>query len=262
MIQIENDRIKPMLLDILKEIDRYTRENGLRYWLISGTLLGAVRHGGFIPWDDDIDIWMPRPDYERLLKEFDHGYYKVISAHNDRNYPLDYAKVHDTRTLVVEEGGDGEWGISVDIFPLDGLPSVPEAKRMFEKTRRFRRLIANQRFTRKGRICRSNGLAKNVSVILGRMMHPFLTLNGLLLRIDRMMQKYDFDSCDYCGCLCWREITISKAMVETSYMKFEDGEFAVPKDYDSILRLIFGDYMQLPPEEQRVSNHGIKAYWK
>ncbi len=251
-----------MLLDIMKDIDRYTAENGLRYWLISGTLLGAIRHNGYIPWDDDIDIWMPRPDYERFLKEYSHPYFKVLSASNDKEYPLDYAKVHDSRTLVEEEGGDGNWGISVDIFPLDGFPTVEVGKKMFEKTRKFRRIIANQRFTRKGKVGRRNGLVKNVSVIVGKIVHPFVSLNSLLLRIDKMMNRYDFDSCEYCGCLCWRELIFTRKMVEPAKHVFEDSEFVIPQDYDSVLKIIFGDYMQLPPVEQRVSNHGVRAYWR
>ena len=88
------------MMDILADMQRFCDEKGLRYYLSYGSLLGAVRHKGFIPWDDDIDIWMPRPDFERLQAEYDHPYYKVLSAWTDKDYPLDFPKVHDIRTVV------------------------------------------------------------------------------------------------------------------------------------------------------------------
>ena len=121
------------MMDILQDMQRFCEEKGLRYYLSYGSLLGAVRHKGFIPWDDDIDIWMPRPDYERFCKEYDHPHYKVLSAWTDKDYPLDFAKVHDIRTKVVEEGGDGDWGVFVDIFILDGIHSPEEGVRMMKR---------------------------------------------------------------------------------------------------------------------------------
>ena len=133
MKEISPAEFRVHMMDILQDMQRFCDEKGLRYYLSYGSLLGAVRHKGFIPWDDDIDIWMPRPDYERFAKEYDHPYYKVLSAWTDKNYPLDFPKVHDIRTKVVEEGGDGEWGVFVDIFILDGIHSPEEGVKMMKK---------------------------------------------------------------------------------------------------------------------------------
>lgn len=251
-----------MMLDVMSDIDRYARENGIRYYLAYGTLLGAIRHNGFIPWDDDIDIWMPRPDYDRFVREYDHPVYKVICSANDKEYPLDYAKVHDPRTLIIEKGGDGDWGVNVDIFPIDGFPTPEAGSRLFSKLTLMRRLAANQRFTRKGRVRKSNGLAKNLAVIAGKILHPFISLNGILLWMDREMKRHDFDSCDYFGCLCDREIQFSKSVLGTAEHVFEGRSFKTPADFDAVLSATYGDYMQLPPEEKRHSLHGSKIYLK
>lgn len=262
MKEIDNSQIKPMLLDIMADVDKFCSSNNIRYYLISGTLLGSIRHDGFIPWDDDIDIWMPRPDYDRFLKEYTHPYYKVISSSTDKAYPLDYAKVHDDRTIIKERGGDGNWGISIDIFPLDGFPTEKAGRALFEKTKRLRRLVANQRFTRKGTIQASNGMVKNISIAVGRIVHPFISFNKLMLKMDRLMKSYDYESSPYCSCLCWRCLIFSKKMLGNKTHRFENKEFRIPEDYDSVLKIIFGDYMTLPPEEKRTSLHGTVAYWK
>ena len=95
--QLTPAEVKATMVDILSDIHHWCETNGTRYYLAFGTLLGAVRHQGFIPWDDDIDIWMPRPDYDRFLKEYRHDHFKAVWAGNTPDYPLDFAKVHDTR---------------------------------------------------------------------------------------------------------------------------------------------------------------------
>ncbi len=121
--------IRPLqlrILQILKETDQALRHAGLRYYIIAGTLLGAVRHGGFIPWDDDIDIGMPRPDYDRLLQQNSKilpPYLELISAETNPGYPFPFAKIQDARTTLIERA-HMPWlgGVYIDVFPLDGVP--------------------------------------------------------------------------------------------------------------------------------------------
>ena len=115
---LPEEMLKPMMLEVLLRIDRYCRNNGLRYSIAFGTLIGAVRHKGFIPWDDDIDVWMPRPDYDRFIRNFDDGEFKVLSAYNTDGYPVEYAKVHNSRTIMYEAGVKCVWGIGVDVFAV------------------------------------------------------------------------------------------------------------------------------------------------
>jgi len=259
---ISGDKCKEMMVEMLADIDRFCTEHGLRYMLAFGTLLGAVRHKGFIPWDDDVDIWMPRPDYTYFVKNYKHDHYKVISADTDPDYPLDYPKLHDSRTLVEEKGGDGSWGIFIDIFILDGIPSIETGKRMFRRAHRLRRVAANQRFTYKMKFSRNLPLSKNIAILIGRISHPFISLRSVLKKIDKENGRYDYSKCKYCGDLADIErIFLTSDFEHLVRADFEGHEFLIPKEYDMVLHRLFGDYMQLPPEEERVSIHGLKAFW-
>ena len=256
--------LRKMMLDILKDVHSFCEKNDIHYLLAYGTLLGAVRHKGFIPWDDDIDIWMPRPDYDRFLSTYNHPYFKVISAYNDKTYPLDFAKVHDTRTIVCEQGGDGNWGIFIDIFPVERVPSESEWKKMEKAHNNYRHIVANQRFTRNFKLSKSAGLRKNINILIGKLAHPFISVNKVLLKEDAYMKRFAAEDCRfYCDFMVVRTFLLEKQVVEERTMlPFEDGEFYAPKQYDKWLTLIYGDYMTPPPAEMRVSKHGIQAYWK
>ena len=252
------------MLDILSVVHDFCESLSLKYYLAFGTLLGAVRHQGFIPWDDDLDIWMPRPDYEKLCAEFSHPYLKILNARTQDDYPLDFTKIHDERTVVQEDGGDGNWGIFIDIFPLDGIPSIKEFERMKKTVKGYRHLEANQRFTRKFKISRSLGLKKAVAAIAGKLIHPFISLNRILKSEDAFISRYNFESCAYVSDLTdLKPLLLEKDITEERILlNFEGRKFFAPKEYDKWLTLLFGDYMTLPPEEKRVSIHGIKAFRK
>lgn len=264
MTPIPQTEIKGMMVDILSDIHSFCETNNLRYYMAFGTLLGAVRHKGFIPWDDDIDIWLPRPDYDRFLKEYQSPHYAAIWAGNTPDYPLDFAKVHDTRTLVKEEGGDGNWGIFVDVFPLDGAPDEKSWKQILKRVALVRHLVANQRFTRNLAFSKKAGWKKNLSILAGRIAHPFLSMKKLLLWENRIMKKFPYEDCDH---VCdYTDLTAQffdkKIFSESVPLDFESRRFLAPAGYDKCLTMMFGDYMTPPPPEKRVSYHGSKAYWK
>ena len=264
MTQLSVNEMRTGMLDVLSEVHSFCEKNSLRYYLAFGTLLGAVRHKGFIPWDDDIDIWMPRPDYEKLCRNFSHPFFKVINARNRENYPLDFAKVHDERTIVFEDGGDGDWGLFIDIFPLDGIPSKAEFEKMKKKVATFRHLAANQRFTRKLNISRSTGLKKSLAAIAGRIIHPFISLTTILKKEDDYMRRNDFDTCKFFSDLTEiKPSLLDKSLIsERVLLDFEGRRFYAPKEYDRWLTVVFGDYMTPPPEENRAATHKITAFVK
>ena len=261
---IEKEELRSIMLSILSDIHQWCETNGTQYFLSYGTLLGAVRHHGFIPWDDDIDIWMPRPDYDRFISEYQHEFYKVISPYNDKDYPLEYAKVHDPRTVVLETDGDGNWGVFVDVFALDGIPSEKVFARTKRKVSMIHHIVSNQRFTRKFKLSGDLGLKKNIHIVLGRIMHPFLSLNRVLLWEDRVKKKNRYQGSPFTTDFGRSHSRFFDKSVfsEQIPMEFEGKTFMAPVKYHECLSMLYGDYMTPPPADKQVSNHGILGYWK
>ena len=141
--------IRPLQLRILKNllaIDKVCKEHNLRYYIMAGTMLGAVRHKGFIPWDDDLDIGMPRADYDLLMtnaKEWLPEPYEAVCAENDKEYPLPFAKIQDADTTLIERMHlKYLGGVYIDVFPLDGVPTGRMAQRMhFAKYEFYKRVL-------------------------------------------------------------------------------------------------------------------------
>lgn len=121
MKEIKNDELRTIQLDILQNVHDFCMKHDIKYTLAYGTLLGAVRHGGYIPWDDDIDIAMLRSDYEKFLKEYKDDIYKFTECRLDKDVHIGFGKVEDTRTIVIEGGNTKNLGVSIDVFPIDDL---------------------------------------------------------------------------------------------------------------------------------------------
>lgn len=260
--KISFDETKLVLLDMISDLDRYCRENGLRYSLAYGTLIGAVRHKGFIPWDDDIDIYIPRTDYLRFIREYNHPYYKVMCQEKDPSWPLNFAKLCDTRTVSIDSFGNKS-SIAVDLFILDGLSdSYSTAQRIVKRVNRLYRIWSNQLFTCNLSVAKQFGIKKNLFIIFAKVLHCFLPIQKLVDYMCRYRQKFSIDNSKYCASLedqCF--IFETEKMLKYQGAQFENLELMIGAEYDYQLRRIFGDYMILPPEGQRI-NHEAIAYWK
>ena len=261
MKEINSDELKIIQLDILQKVADYCEKNNITYYLAYGTLIGAIRHKGYIPWDDDIDIAMPRPDYERFIRSFnnENSQIKVVSMHNNLYYGNSFAKVHDTRTVINETQYKRDvFGVYIDVFPLDGVKNKYQIKKI--------RLLNKFLHTKKANYSQRK-LSKKIINFFGKIVLLPFSVHDILNRIDKMSQKYPYGSTPYVGGIC-DTVVGERAMIDIDVFKdtrkhiFENRSYNIPIGYDKWLRRIYGDYMQLPPLEKRRTHHVFIAWWK
>lgn len=255
---------KQIQLSILREVDSFCQNKGLTYYMSYGTLLGAVRHKGFIPWDDDIDIAMPYPDFIKFCSSFGDDVYKVHHWIRTPLFHCNYAKVEDGRTILKEEiTSSYEMGVNIDVAPIIGLPeNKQDAVHYFRRIDFIRGLLR----IKKMKLRRGRQAYKQLTVLGGRiLLAPFSykTINHCL---DRLCARYPFNHSHYVICVgsfnSEKEIFEKEKLGKKIKLPFEQDEFCAPEGYDLWLKQIFGDYMQLPPEKDRVTHHKFLMYWK
>ena len=237
--------------EILKDFDEYCMEHQLRYWVCGGTLLGTMRHKGFIPWDDDIDVFMPWEDYRKFVLEYpDNEQYRVASLDKEEylgKYKTIWGKMVENTTIIREDGIilqeiHPAW---VDIFPIIGMPSDEKERKLL-----LREVVEVERkFTEK--FYRSNGNIRK--------------RNEAYDDIIEISERYNFDDSEYVGIIGTqyreKDIMTRKVFDETIRMPFEDIEVNVPIGYKEYLDNIYGsDWMEIPSEEKR-KPHNLEAYW-
>lgn len=259
MKSIALDELKLIQIDLLQKIADFCESQGLRYFLCGGTLIGAIRHKGFIPWDDDIDIAMPRPDYERFLDTFNQSgnYYQVKSLKTDPEYAYSFAKVCDNRTILKELHYVGDIGVYVDVFPADGAKGALQIY-IIQMLRKFLHTKRANYYKRK--------TSKKIINTIGKLLLLPFSARQISKWMDKVTRKYPFGSLPHAGVIANPfgpgEI-VDKAVFESDvYQEFEGRNYRVPVGYDTWLRSVYGDYMQLPPERDRVTHHTFEAWWK
>ena len=244
--------VQNVLLEMMADIDRVCKKNGIRYILDAGTMLGAVRHKGFIPWDDDLDIAMLREDYIEFTKIANKELcdkYIFQCPENTREYPYSFGKVFCKNTKFVEhftKDLDICHGVYIDVFPMDYVDDTD-----MEKLKRERMLVSKFSEMRYGKLGMKGGFKGFVSKLF-----PLKLINSLCMK--HMMYHYKkSDKVQKLSHFGKNKPPISTSLfTDTIDVPFEKYEFAIPREYDLFLRGRYGDYMKLPPiEDQRPLHH-------
>ena len=262
--QIDLNEQKKIQLKILQSIDFFCKKNNIKYFAAYGTLIGAVRHHGYIPWDDDVDVFMLREDYERFLSLYRDDILSVQKDATDK-YPFLFSKVFDSRTIVYEKNMQSSLsGVYIDIFPLDFVPENDFERLKYVKKLTLLYNLINVKIRK--RMQRHTFLKTFVSDIIYVLL-KFVNVNFLKKIGRRLVKSCSEKKSNYVGCLAiWTYLKKEKYPLELFddilYMEFEDISIPVPKRFHELLTLIYGDYMQLPPAEKRINSHGCKAFWK
>ena len=254
-------------LELLKKVDKFCKKNNIKYSIIGGTLLGAIRHKGFIPWDDDIDIGMPRDDFEKfcsLIKKDDNIKFKSFQTTKDYIY---YAPiVYDESITAINKSVNNEKIINpwIDVFPYDGVPNNKIKKKIhLFRLLYLRALINISAFDDLIKMNKKRPFYEKVIIFFGRLLYKTHLLNTkkLLYKLDKNLKKYNYNDSqeviNFMGAYRLKEMILKTYIEQQELYKFEDSKFPGAKDYDGFLKHFYGDYMKLPPEHEK-NKHGTE----
>ena len=252
MKKIEFEEMRQLQYELLLELDKVCKENGLTYLLAYGSLLGAVRHGGFIPWDDDVDVIMPMSDIDKLEQIYHSEKYSVVTCYNNKEHAFPFARLYDNRTCT-RCGKYTMLGIGIDIYPVVNVPQDVRDKfieSVFKFVPRRQFLIKLRKF-----------LAKS-GLWMGKTM-SFNLLNHQCKKMLECVRQYDMTDADSVFiCSGERHIIKKDLLFPPSEVLFNNERFVSPNNCHELLSVWYGDYMQLPPVEQRKPYHSGDYYWK
>ena len=250
------------LVSMLGWFHSFCVSHNLRYYAVCGTMLGAARHNGFIPWDDDIDVGMPRPDYEKLCllignKEFE-GFYLETFSTNSFEYRYPYSKLYNTKTTLVEH----TWpilrrGIFIDVFPLDGLgnneiDSIRHWKNIIKKT--------NYLWARTCALRKNRTIVKNIAILFAHLIPKSIANDKkMLYELDLECKTYDYDRSNIVGNIFggWgiKEIMPKTIIGNPTLYKFENIEIYGVECPNEYLTRLYGNWQRLPDVDKRVTHH-------
>ena len=253
-----------MQLEVLAEFDRLCRRHDLTYYLAYGTLLGAVRHGGYIPWDDDIDVMMPRGEYDRLHQVFQAAapvHLTLDSLMTRADWPFPYAKVSHDRTEMFEPLQDPlPLGVNVDVFPLDAVPSNRFARALQAMALRLLRWAVELRYIA---AVRGRDWHHPLAIAVGKPVLRLVPVRVLPAAFTRVAQvgRASRDRVGVrVGSFDWS--VPAPALGVPTELRFESMRLLAPAEPDAVLTAVYGDYRQLPPEPERTSEHVFTAMWR
>lgn len=263
MKPLSMDEAKQIELDILAFIDSFCKKHEIQYFINYGTLIGAVRHQGFIPWDDDIDVSMPREDYERFIQLFqkENTPYKLLSLDTDDKYYNNFIKIIDSRTTILDTRNTKTYhsGIFIDVFPMDTFDDLTVIERCY-KLESFKLLSFSKH---KNIVYKDNPIKDLIRTFFWLLLRP-VSPRFFTSQIEKQIQKYSIKNGKYIAFIPSKfkekEVFDREMFNETIDIDFEHLKLPAPKEFETILKQYYGDYMTLPPEEKRVYSHEFHAY--
>lgn len=265
MRRIGIDELKQLQIEILNVVHEFCVENNINYFLDCGTLIGAIRHKGYIPWDDDIDVGMLRVEYEKFVRLFNTNVrnkrYKLLCVEIDDTYSYAFGKVIDTETVLYEPDKQGKKiAVNVDVFPYDNASNDNTKVKLHYKKRDFWRALniahSQRNDVEKGFL---RALAFNTLHLLTI---PF-SKNYFARKMSNNAQRYNHSETGRVGNFTGYTVMICDKDVFSSYIdwEFERKKYKIPIGYDKWLKASYGDYMRIPPPEKRQSTHHFEAYY-
>jgi len=265
MKELTLQELKDIEFEILKMFDAFCKENNIKYFLAYGTLLGAVRYKKFIPWDDDVDLLIPREDYDRMIKLFkDTERYHLFAFEKDDNYHFPFAKLCDMSTRKDEFGYASkiELGVDIDIFPLDAWDDdLEKARKEAIYIQRNMNFLSWARLKKPDSKSYIKRFVKGIVMIFCRI----LGCKFFMKRILKATVKPEQEGNNYVGGKSWcvygtKGIIPAEAFADSVDIEFEGQMFPAPIGYDTYLTCLYGDYLPEPPKEKQKTHHGFKAY--
>lgn len=258
-------KVQMIQLEMLKEVKRICEEHDIKYFLDSGTLLGAIRHKGFIPWDDDLDVAFIREEYNKFLnvasKELDKRFF-LQTWNNDNEYALPFSKIRMNNTKFVENNSkyiNAHNGIFIDLLPYDNVPNGIIRSGFSSLTSKFlfRIILMKNNYTP----WREEQHLKKYLYKFFKILSKMVSNRKLKNIFNKVITKYNNQNCNkviICdGAYPKNFINEKYILEEFIQVKFEDEYFSVPKEYNQYLTNVYGDYMTPPPENQRENRHDI-----
>lgn len=273
MKEMTIEDIKTVSVDILSYFHEFCISNGLRYSLAYGSMIGAVRHKGIIPWDDDIDLWMPRPDYEKLFRLFRNNEDFAVFDYYHGGALQPYGRICDMKRTYVDTD-DVPWmkkqptGLYITIFPIDACEDELDSlqKRITPLKASWKQMFVLR--SARSSLSFKKPLLKNVKILSKRILYVGQKVEKIIEHHIYELKRYNWDSsksvCSFAYLGYKIKAVWDKHLFEEYVLvDFEGGKYYIAKGYDTILKSIYGDYMKLPPEEKRERRHTYnKFYWR